>query len=290
MIAANDQTTDHRLTELESWFRQWDSALIAYSGGVDSALAMTVAHRALGQRALACIAVSPSFPEREKREAMELAEQLGLAIREIDTDELSDPRYRQNNRSRCYFCKSEMYGQMRTLAQREGWQVLIDGTNEDDLGDDRPGQHAGREQQVRSPLVEMGLSKDEVRSLAKQLDLPVWDKPAMACLASRVPRGTAVTPELLKQIEQAEEVLVSLGFRQYRVRHHDAIARIEVGEDELQLALDQRETIIEGVQAAGYEHVCLDLAGYRTGSTNQAVSLSVKGVNNLPDKNRRFRR
>jgi uncharacterized protein len=269
---------DQRLSELEAWFTQWRSALVAYSGGVDSALAMTVAHRALGENALACIAVSPSFPQREKQEAMDLAQQLGLAIREIDTDELSDPRYRQNNRSRCYFCKSEMYGQMRKLAQAEGWQVLIDGTNEDDLGDDRPGQYAGAEQQVRSPLVELGLSKEEVRALAKHLELPVWDKPAMACLASRVPRGTAVTPQLLKQIEQAEEVLVQLGFRQYRVRHHDSIARIEVGEDELQHALDQREAIIEGVKAAGYDHVCLDLAGYRTGSMNEAVSLSVKST------------
>jgi uncharacterized protein len=269
---------DNRLAELEAWFGQWESALVAYSGGVDSALAMTVAHRALGERALACIAVSPSFPEREKRDALALADQLGLAIREIGTDELNDPRYRENNRSRCYFCKSEMYGQMRSLAQREGWQVLIDGTNEDDLGDDRPGQYAGREQKVRSPLVELGLTKDEVRALAKHLDLPVWDKPAMACLASRVPRGTPVTPELLKQIEQAEDVLVGLGFVQYRVRHHGPIARIEVGEEELDKAIAQRGAIIHGIQAAGYEHVCLDLGGYQTGSMNNAIQVSVKGT------------
>jgi len=265
-----------RLEQLEAWFRQWPSALVAYSGGVDSALTMTIAHRALGDHALACIAVSPSFPEREKRDALALADQLGLAVRQLETNELDDPNYRENNHSRCYFCKNEMYGRMRELAAAEAWQVLVDGTNEDDLGDDRPGHYAGREHRVRSPLVELNVSKDEVRALAKALDLPVWDKPAMACLSSRVPRGTPVTPELLKQIEQAEDVLVELGFTQYRVRHHGPIARIELGEDELIKALEHRERIIEDIQAAGYTHVCLDLAGYRTGSMNEAVKLSVK--------------
>jgi len=270
---------DDQLAALEGWFAQWSSALVAYSGGVDSALTMTAAHRALGERALAVIAHSPAFPEREKREAMELAGRLNLHIRQIETRELADPNYQQNNRSRCYFCKSEMYGHMRQMAAAEGWAVLVDGTNEDDLGDDRPGQYAGRQQRVRSPLVELGFSKTDVRELARHLDLPVWDKPAMACLSSRVPRGTPVTPELLRRIEAAEEVLVELGFRQYRVRHHEPIARIELGEDEIERAVAVRDQIVAGVQAAGYSFVCLDLAGYQTGSANQpAQAVSIKST------------
>ena len=204
------------------------SALVAYSGGVDSALVMVVAHQELGDRALACIGVSPSYPTREMRAAIELAEQLGVPYRQIDTEEHLDPSYAANPVDRCYFCKTELHDQLQAVARAEGWQAVLDGNNASDVGDFRPGMTAAREHGVRSPLLEAGISKEEVRALARHLDLPVWDKPAMACLSSRVPHGVAITPALLRQIEAAEDCLVALGFEQFRVRHHDEIARIEL--------------------------------------------------------------
>ena len=245
--------------------------MVAYSGGVDSALVMFIAHQELGNRALACIGVSPSYPDRELSAAVELLKQIGAVYRLVETSELSNADYAANPANRCFFCKSELYEQLRKLADTEGWKTILDGSHMDDIGDHIGGMTAARQHGVRSPLLEAGLTKAEVRQLARDLGLSVWDKPAMACLSSRVPQGTAITPELLKRTEAAEDVLVELGFRQFRVRHHGDLARIEVPTEDLPRMLQHREQVIRGVRAAGYRHVTLDLAGFRSESSPQAA-------------------
>lgn len=265
--------TQSKLDHLRAIVRSLGSVLVAYSGGVDSALVMAIAHEQLPGKALACIGVSPSYPTREMRDAVQLAEQLAVPHRLISTEEHLDARYAANSSNRCYFCKSELHDRLRAIVEAEGWTVVADGNNASDVGDDRPGMAAARERGVRSPLVEAGITKAEVRAIAKSLDLPIWDKPAMACLSSRVPTGTPITPQLLRQIESAEDVLASFGFRQFRVRHHGEVARIELPADDLPRALDLREQIHLGVTRAGYRFVSLDLAGFRSGSLNAAESL-----------------
>ena len=271
-----------KLNAFRRWFDDFGSVLVAYSGGVDSALVMAVAHEVLGDRALACIGVSPSYPLREQREAVRLAEELGVPFRRVNTEEYLDADYAANPENRCYFCKSELYGRLTALAAAEGWDAVLDGTNAADLGGHRPGHGAATEKGVRSPLVELGITKEQVRALAQHLGLPVWDKPAMACLSSRVPHGTPITPDLLRQIEMAEDVLVELGFRQFRVRHHGDIARIELPPESFPRAVEHHASIVEGTRAAGYRHVTLDLAGYRSGGGNEGgearVELTVSGA------------
>lgn len=254
---------ERKLDSLRRWFRQWDSALVAYSGGVDSALLMAVAGQELGPRALSCIGVSPSYPRREREAAAELASRSGAKVRLVETGEHLDEGYRSNAGDRCYHCKNALFRELRSIAGDEGFDVIVDGNNLDDLSDDRPGQKAAREQGVRSPLIELEFTKNDVRALARKLDLRVWDKPAMACLSSRIPQGTPITPELLSRIEAAEDVLHGLGFRQYRVRHAGDAARIELLPEELARAVELRREIVEGVRRAGYRYVCLDLAGFR---------------------------
>jgi len=263
---------EQKLNKLRAIMHECDSVLVAYSGGVDSALVMAVAHRELGERALACIGVSPSYPTREMRDAIKLAEQIGVPYRLVNTAEYLDANYAANPTNRCYFCKSELHDQLKKVATEEGWQMVLDGNNSSDLGDYRPGMAAARERGARSPLIEANVSKAEVRTLAHYLGLPVWDKPAMACLSSRVPHGTAITPELLRQIESAEDVLVDLGFRQFRVRHHNELARIELPAEDFPQALAQHTALVTGIRAAGYRFVTLDLAGFRSGSLNGASS------------------
>ena len=259
---------DEKFQHLRTILRECGSVLVAYSGGVDSALVMAMAHQELGDQALACIGVSPSLPTREMRDAIRLAETLAVPYRLVDTGEHLDPNYAANPANRCYFCKSALHDRLHDIASREGWQTVVDGANASDVGDIRPGMSAARAPGVRSPLLEAGITKPEVRELARQLGLPIWDKPAMACLSSRVPHGTPITPELLRQIEEAEDALVALGFRQFRVRHHGDVARIELPAEDMTRAVECRAAIVAGVRAAGYRFVALDLAGFRSGSLN----------------------
>lgn len=265
-----EQATQDKLTRLRAILGEMESVLVAYSGGVDSALVMKVAHEQLGEKALACIGVSPSYPNREMRAAIKLAEEAEIPFRLVNTEEYLDPNYAANPNNRCYFCKSELHDRLHAVAEAEGWAAVVDGNNASDVGDFRPGMDAARERGVRSPLLEAGITKAEVREIARALGLKVWDKPAMACLSSRVPHGTPITPELLRQIESAEDVLVDLGFEQFRVRHHGEIARIELPTEDFLRAVEVHEAIVTGIKGAGYRFVALDLAGFRSGSLNGA--------------------
>src|SRR5438093_4217271 len=250
------------------------SVIVAYSGGVDSAYLAYAASRTLGDRAFAITADSPSYPERHRRLAIQIAEQFGLRQEIIRTGALERPEYRANPANRCYYCKHELYTHLtRIAADRRA--IVIDGNNADDRGDYRPGRQAAREFGVRSPLDEVDLRKDEIRELARRAGLPTWDEPASACLSSRIPYHQEVTDEKLRMIERAETVLRDLGFRVCRVRHHDDLARIEIGRDELDRALEAAtsERIVREVRALGYQHVTIDLQGYRMGSLNEGVRL-----------------
>lgn len=262
------------LRRLLAWFAPYPRVLTAYSGGVDSAVVACAAHRVRGAEALACIGVSPSLPARELAGALELARAAGFAVHVARTSEHLDPNYAANPTNRCFFCKDELYRVLSEVKAQRGFDVIVDGTNADDTGDYRPGRQAAGKHGVRSPLLECGFGKAEIRTVAKLLELSAWDKPAMACLSSRVPHGTPVTPEVLAQIERAEDALIAMGFRQMRVRHHGEIARLEVPAGDLARALELREAIVRDLRGAGYKHVTLDLAGFR----NEAVvTLNVAG-------------
>jgi uncharacterized protein len=253
----------------------YQSVLIAYSGGVDSAYLAIAAHHALGSRALAVTADSPSYPDTHRRLALSIAREFNFPHEVIQTAELDRPEYRANPANRCYYCKDELYSQLTAIARARGFGVVIDGNNADDRGDYRPGRQAAREHGVRSPLDEADLTKDEIRRLAHAAGLASWDEPASACLSSRIPYGQEVTAERLRQIERAEQVLRELGFRVFRVRHHDTVARLEIAKAEMPRALDPdvNATLVAGLKALGYQYVSLDLQGYRLGSLNEALRL-----------------
>jgi pyridinium-3,5-biscarboxylic acid mononucleotide sulfurtransferase len=269
----NEEGIAADVTRLRDNIRQHESALIAYSGGVDSALVMAVAHDVLGSRAIACIGVSPSYPQRELENAISVAQSLGARYQLVQTEELLNADYTANPANRCYFCKTELYDRLAKLAVEMGVPAILDGTNATDLTDNhRPGYQAAREHGVRSPLADVGLTKDQVRAAAKHIGLSVWDKPAMPCLSSRVPQGVTIVPGLLSRIERAEDALVALGFKQFRVRHHGDVARIELPAADLPRAIEHRETIVAAVRAAGYRFVALDLAGFQSGSLSNGTA------------------
>jgi len=250
------------------------SVVVAYSGGVDSAYLACVANQTLGDRSVAVTADSPSYPERHRRLAIDIAAQFSLHHEIIRTGELERPEYRANPANRCYYCKHELYTHLSRIAAERG-AVIVDGNNADDRGDYRPGRQAAREFGVRSPLDAVGLTKDEIRALSPHAGLPTWDEPASACLSSRIPYHTEVTDEKLRTIERAEQVLRDLGFRVCRVRHHDELARIEIARDDMPRALepDTNRAIVRELKALGYRYVSLDLQGYRTGSLNEGLLL-----------------
>jgi uncharacterized protein len=277
--------TAAKARSLERLLRGFESVIVAYSGGTDSAYLSLAATAALGPRALAVTADSPSYPDHHRRLALEIARDFGVQHEIIETQEIDDPSYRANPANRCYYCKRELYTRLVALARERGIAVVVDGNNADDRGDYRPGRQAAREFGVRSPLDEVALTKHEIRALSRAADLPTWDEPASACLSSRIPYHSEVTPAKLRMIEQAERALRDLGFRVCRVRHHDShrgagapglsIARLEFDPGETARALEPalRATIDRELHAIGYAEVTIDPRGYRRGSLNEALRL-----------------
>lgn len=263
---AGDARLRNLTGSLEAFFESAGSVVVALSGGVDSALLAAMAGRTLGARALAVTGVSPSYPDVQRAMVESVVERFSLEHAWVHTNEIEDERYVRNAPDRCYFCKSELYTQLSSLARERGFSLVVDGTNADDLSDHRPGRVAAEELGVRSPLVEFGAGKRDVRALARILDVPVWDAPASACLASRIPHGTPVTIARLGRVERAEAALRGLGFRQLRVRHHEDIARIELALEEMPAALDAEmaRAMSEAVREAGFGRVVLDLDGYQS--------------------------
>src|SRR5712664_930843 len=266
------QLDRHDATKLDNAraiVREMTSALIAYSGGVDSSLLLKLALDELGDHAVAVLASSPAYPESEQREARELAQQLGARLVEVSTAEVELDAYRRNNPDRCFHCKEELFETLEPVRRDLGVDHIAYGATADDAGDHRPGHGSAVRRGIRFPLLEAGMAKADIRAAARRLGLPNWNKPSFACLSSRIPHGTEVTVEALRQIESADAAIKALGFKQVRVRHHGDVARIEVEPAEIARLLTERERVVAALQAAGYRFVSLDLEGYSTGSLNR---------------------
>jgi uncharacterized protein len=274
-VSGTPQEAFGRLTE---FIGRTGGALVAFSGGVDSSLVLAAARQALGERVLAVTACSPTYPDHEKDQAAAIAQRLGARHEFVDSDEFEDPSYRANPPNRCYYCKQELFRKLQAVAAREGLPAIVDGSNADDEGDFRPGRAAAKEFGVRSPLAELGFGKSLIRQMAKARGLPNWDRPACACLASRIPYGQEITPLRLRRVAQAEAALRDIGFRTVRVRDHGTLARIEIPKDEIDrtLRIGIHQRLIDACKQQGYVYVCLDLEGYRSGSMNEVLGSSSK--------------
>ena len=274
MVQTSDKTLLQKRSDLVNILEQMRSVIVAYSGGVDSAFLAAVANEALGRKALSVTAVSPSLAPSELDEATDLANRIGLNFMTIETNEIDRPDYQANNPDRCFFCKDELYTHLVRFAEEESFDSIVNGTNVDDLGDYRPGIEAAKQYGVRSPLVEAELTKDDIRALSRDMDLPTCDKPAQACLSSRMPYGTTVTVEALTKIAKAEQFLRSKGFKQLRVRHHETIARIEIEPSDFSAITSEplRSEINQEFKNIGYSYITLDLDGFRSGSLNEILS------------------
>jgi uncharacterized protein len=272
LISVDPGTLERKRSRLVELLRELGSVCIGYSGGVDSVFLACVAVEALGpERVLAVTGRSAAYPEVQRRMALECVRRFGIPHLEIETDELSDPRYAANPSNRCFFCKTELWSRLKAIAAERGLAAVLDGSNADDAADWRPGMLAAREHGVRSPLLEVGLTKAEIRALSARMGLPTWDQPSAPCLASRLPYGLAVTPVRLRQVERAEEAVRALGFREFRVRHHGDAARLEVAPAELSSAAARAAELAAAIRAAGFDRVLLDVQGYRRGSLNDGL-------------------
>ena len=263
---------EERLAEI---LRELESVVVGFSGGVDSAYLAYMANRVLGKKALCVTAISPSYPEFQKKETARFVEQFDLNHLEIESEELDNPAYRENAPNRCYFCKSELFTKLEALAVARNYHAVIDGTNHDDLGDYRPGRTAAKEHQVRSPLLEAEMTKVNIRELSRKAGLPTWDKPALPCLSSRFPYGTSISAEKLSIVDKGETVLRDFGFRIFRVRYHEELVRLEFSPEELPKALNVTMAAILAARfkALGFKYVTIDLEGYRSGSLNEVLPI-----------------
>jgi uncharacterized protein len=269
---ATAEQKEERLVEI---LRELQSVVVGFSGGVDSAYLAYMANRVLGRKALCVTAISPSYPEFQKKETVRFVEQFGLNHLEIESEELDNPAYRENAPNRCYFCKSELFTKLEALAAARNYHAVIDGTNYDDLGDYRPGRSAAQEHQVRSPLLEAEMTKVNIRELSRKAGLPTWDKPALPCLSSRFPYGTSISAEKLSIVDKGETVLRDFGFRIFRVRYHEELVRLEFSPEELPKALNvtMAAILVARFKALGFKYVTIDLEGYRSGSLNEVLPI-----------------